>query len=236
MMRPTLVALAIVLTALPAAGQTPASSPAVIVATGEATLKKAPDRAWVTVSTEARDPNAAEARRKNAEAMTAVQNALKGAGVESGAIRTTGFSLMPEMDWNNGRGILRGYVARNQIEVRVDNLDRLPAILDASNSPKGVGLSVGSPRFDLKDEQSAENEALRLAVEAAMARAQAMAAGAKRSLGQVLRVDDQQAGPIVPVPMPMAMRAAPAQMEASTPITPGEIEVRGRVTITVELR
>ena len=37
------------------AAQVPAPLPNVIVAQGEATLKRAPDRAWLTVSTEARD-------------------------------------------------------------------------------------------------------------------------------------------------------------------------------------
>src|SRR5262245_9218186 len=200
--------------------QGPAPAPPVIVTQGEATLKRAPDRAWLTVATETRDTKAAEARSRNAEAMTAAQNALKSAGVRPDAIRTTGFSLTPEFDWNNGRSTLRGYVVRNQIEVRVDDLSKLSDVLDAGNSSKTVALSVVGPRFDLKDQQAAENEALRLAVEAAMSRAQAIAAGAKRSVGQIVRIEEHNVGQIVPRPTPVAMRMA-AQAEPSTPITPG---------------
>ncbi len=114
----------------------------VIVTQGEATLKRAADRAWLTVATEARDPRAAEARKRNAEAMTIVQSALKGAGVAADALRTTAVSVSPEFDCNNGRSTLRGYVARNQIEVRVDNLDRLSDIIDAVNAPKTVAISI----------------------------------------------------------------------------------------------
>ena len=190
----------------PALAQTPAIQPPVIVTEGEVTLKRAPDRAWLTMATETRDPKPAEARRKNAEAMTLVQSALSGAGVSPEAIRTTGFSLSPEMDWDGGRGILRGYVVRNQIEVRVDDLEKLPTILDAVNSPRNVALSINGPRFDLKDEQRVQREALGLAVEAAMARAQAIAAGARRSLGQLLRIEERNSGAAIPRPM-MALRA-----------------------------
>ena len=215
--------------------QTPTPPAPVIVSQGEATLKRAPDRAWLTVATEARDPRATEARKRNAEAMTIVQAALKGAGVAADALRTTAVSVSPEFDYNNGRSTLRGYVARNQIEVRVDNLDRLSDIIDAVNAPKTVAVAIHGPRFDLKDERTARNEALRAAVEDAMSRAQAIAAGAKRSLGAIVRIDEGSSGSMPP-PMPM-MRTQTAAFspEASTPVSPGEIEVQARVTVTVEI-
>jgi uncharacterized protein YggE len=230
-------ALVMALQPSPAIAQTPSLQPPVIVTQGEATLKRAPDRAWVTVATETRDVKAAEARKRNAEAMTSAQGALKGAGVRPDAIRTTGYSLSPEFDWNDGRSILRGYVVRNQIEVRVDDLDRLADVLDAVNAARNVAISVTGPRFDLKDENAAQSEALRAAVEVALTRAQAIAAGAKRSLGQILRIEERGQGPIVPrPPMPMAMRSTVGQAEVATPITPGEIEVRAEVTVTVEIK
>ena len=217
-----------------AAAQVPAQAAHVVVTQGEATLKRAPDRAWLTVATETRDPRAAEARKRNAEAMTTVQASLKGVGVSGDALRTTVISVSPEFDYNNGRSTLRGYVARNQVEVRVDNLDRLSDIIDAVNAPKTVAISVQGPRFDLKDERAARNEALRAAVEDAMSRAQAIAAGAKRSLGAIIRIDEG-ASSSMPPPMPMMRMQAAAAGDVSTPVNPGEIEIQGRVTVTVEI-
>jgi uncharacterized protein YggE len=201
---------------------------------GEATIKRAPDRAWVSVTTETHDQRADEARRRDAAAMTTVQAALRSAGVADDAIRTTGYSLSPEMEYRDGRGILRGYVVRNHIEVRVDDLAWLPRILDTVNAPRDVAISVNGPRFDLKDRRAAESEALRLAVEDARSRAEALAAGAGRSLGAIVRLEDQHAGSSPPVPMVMAMRASAAS--APTPITPGEIEIQATVRLTIELR
>ena len=74
----------------------------------------------------------------------------------------------------------------------------------------------------------------RLAVQDAMGRAQAMAAGAGRALGPILRVEEQRAFPQPKrdfVPM-IAMRTA----QPETPISAGESEVRAQVTVTVAIR
>jgi uncharacterized protein YggE len=207
----------------------------VVVTQGEAVIKRAPDRAWLTVASETRDARAERARSLSAEGMTALQAALKAAGLADDAIRTTGYSLTPEMDWKSGRGVVRGYVVRNQIEVRVDDLDRLSAVIDAATTSRGASLSMIGPRFSLKDEASAQAEALRNAVTSAMARARAMAMGAGRTLGAITRIEDHNLGGAAP-PEPRMMRMAAADASTPTPITPGELEIRALVTLTVELR
>lgn len=211
----------------------PAMGP-VVVTQGEAVLKRAPDRAWLTVATETRDARAEQARTLSADGMTALQAALKTVGLTDDAIRTTGYSLVPEMDWKSGRGVVRGYVVRNQIEVRIDDLDRLSAVIDAATTSRSTSLSITGPRFSLKDEASAQAEALQMAVSSAMARARAIAMGAGRSLGAIVRIEDHNFGGAAP-PQPMMMRMAAADA-APTPITPGELEVRAMVSLTVELR
>jgi uncharacterized protein YggE len=213
-----------------------ARSEPVVVTHGDAIVKRAPDRAWLTIATETRASKAPEARERSAQAMRAVQDALRNTGLPADAIRTTGYSLHPEMDWNDGRGVIRGYVVRNQIEVRVDNLDRLGDVIDAANNTnRNTALNIQGPRFALRDEQAAETEALRLAVQAAMARAEAIASGAKRSVGQIVRIEERPTEIIMP-PQPMFRTTAAEASTVQTPITPGEIEVRAQVTLTVELR
>jgi uncharacterized protein YggE len=217
------------------------SEPA-IVTHGQASVKRAPDRAWLTVSTEVREAKSGDARKKGADVMTAVQNALKATGLPADAIRTTAFSLTPEMLWTGGTAQVKGYVVHNEIEVRVDDLDKLSQVIDAANSPKNAALSVTGPRFDLKNREGAEQDVLRLAVENALARAQAIATGARRNLGQIIRIDEQNTGTDMPSPRPMLRATAagraggPAQAETQTPITPGAIEIHAEVTVTVGIR
>jgi len=219
-------------------GSTQTSSQHPIVVTqGEATIKKAPDQAWLSIATETREAKADDARRKNAEIMIAIQTDLRAAGLLADAIRTTSYSLAPEIEWKNGRGTVRGYVVHNQIEIRIDDLDRLSNVIDEVNATRSTTLSVSGLRFALKNHQAAETEALQLAVQAARVRAQAIAEGAQRSLGEIVRVEEQHLGSI-PRQESFLMRTAMGKSNnnVETPITVGDIEVQVRVTLTAELR
>ncbi len=234
----TALALAFAVTAIGTAAfaqQTPpapASGPPVIVTRGHATVKRAPDQAWVSIASESRASTPAEAQRLAAEAMTAVQSALAKAALPTDAIRTSGYSLQPDMEYTGGRARVRGYIARNQIEVRVDNLDRLGHVIDAAGSSGATSMS--GLRFDLKERKAVEREALRLAVEDAMGRAKAIAAGAGASLGTIVRIEEHVED-AVPRPY-MTMRTETAAQGPPTPITPGELEIEGTVTVTVGIK
>ena len=217
-----------------AVAQTHTPDVPVIVTSGHSEVKRAADRAWVGINAESRAKDPKEAQRLNTDAMTAVQQKLKSLNLGADAIRTTAFELRPEFDYNNGRQTLRGYVARNAIEVRVDDVTRVGEVLTAA---VGSGAtSVGGLRFDIKDREAAEQEALRLAVANARARAEAAAAGAGMKVERVLRIEDQRVG--IPEPRPaIAMRMSAAQAEAAeVPVTPGDITINAMVMLTVQIR
>ena len=122
------VLVAVLCSAAPAWAQQaapPPQQPPVIVTRGEASLKRAPDQAFVSIAAEARAASPAEAQRNAADSMKAVQAAISKAGIGSDAIRTTGYSMQPDMEYTNGRARVRGYIVRNQLEVRVDDLQKL---------------------------------------------------------------------------------------------------------------
>lgn len=234
MIRRFMLAIAIGLTpALAAAQQTAPSDQPVIVTQGEATIKHAPDRAWLTVAAESRAAKPADAQRAAANAMTAAQQAIMSrGGLAADQIKTTSYSLQPDIEYSGGASRVRGYIARNEIEVRVDALDKLGDILDAAGSSGAT--SIAGLRFDLKDRETIERDALRQAVKNAMTRAEAMALGANRSLGSIVRIEEQGGGIVTPVPYQTMMRVEGGQ--AATPITPGQVDVRVHVTLTVAIR
>jgi uncharacterized protein YggE len=211
--------------------QEPAPALPVVVTNGQATIMVAPDRAFVTVAAESPSKNSADAQRQNADAMTAVMAKLEQAGIQKDAIRTLSYDLQPEFDYANGRQTLRGYVARNSIEVRVDDLARVGAVLDAAGS--GGATSIGGIRFDLRNREAVERDALRQAVADARARADAAAAGAGRTIDRVLRIQEDG---VPQVPRPMEMMTAARQGAAPTPITPSTVEIHARVTLTASLK
>ena len=202
-----------------------------IVTRGEASLKRAPDQAFVSIAAEARAASPAEAQRNAADSMKAVQAAISKAGIPTDAVRTTGYSMQPDMEYTNGRSRVRGYIVRNQLEVRVDDLQKLGGVIDAAG--QSGATSMAGLRFDLKDRATVEREALRLAVQDAMARARAIASGANAQLGNIVRIDEQ--GGFEP---PQIQNMAVMRMEktAETPVSPGELDVRAQVMLTVAIR
>jgi len=206
----------------------------VIVTVGEAVVRRAPDRAFVTVSVETRAKSPRDAQRQNAEAMTAVQQRLAQARLGNDAVRTTGYSIQQEFDFVQGRRVPREFVARNGVEVRVDDVARTGEILDSV--VESGATSISGVRFDLKDRDGAEREALKLAVADARARAEAAATGAGRAIDRVLRIEDSRDGGTVP-PRPMVMTMArSAEAGAPTPVEPGYIEIHARVTLTASMK
>jgi uncharacterized protein YggE len=224
---------ALLAVAASAAAQTPppASEP-VVVTSGEAVVKRAPDRAFVSIAAESRAKTSRDAQKLNAEAMTSVLGKLKSSGIPGDAIQTTGYDIQPEFDYANGKQTVRGYVARNSIEVRVDELPKLGDILDIA---VGAGAtSVAGVRFDLKDRTGAEREALKLAVEDARARANAAAGGAGLKVDRIVRIEEQRTS-VMPPPRPMMAMRAEAQAP-TTPVVAGELEIRAAVTVTAAIR
>jgi uncharacterized protein YggE len=226
--------LLVLLAAAPAFAQdvtTPSTQVPSIVTTGEAVVRRAADRAFVSLAVETRARTPRDAQQQNAEAMTSVQQRLSQLGFTGDTVRTTGYSIQQEFDFANGRRTPRGYLARNGVEVRVDDVERVGNVLDAVVDAGAT--TVAGIRFDLKDRAAAEREALRLAVADARERAEAIAGGAGRTLDRVLRLVDTPE-PRFKGPQPMMMERAAAG--DATPIEPGNIEVHARVEMTVAIR
>jgi len=226
--------------ASPVLAQTAAQASPVVVASGEHVVKAAPDQAWATVSLETRDSRGTEARRLGAAAMTSVTAALRKTGLDGDAIQTVGFALHPEYEYANGRQRMKGFVLSNQVQVRIDDVSRVADVLDAVGGlslPPSSMITIAGLRFDLKNRASVQRDALRGAVEDAVARAKAMAAGAGLSLGRTMRIDEagaEMAPKFSQEPFMMARAGADAAMP--TPIAPSDIEIRARVTVTAEIK
>ena len=218
-----------------ASAQQPGSNEPVVIVSGEGLVKAPPDQAFVTLAAESRSRNPKDAQAQNAKAMTAVQQALTTAGIPKDAVRTLGAQLTMESDWVNGRQVPRGYVARNTVEVRLDDVTRVGEVMDLAITSGAT--AVHGVRFDLKQRESLEREALKRATADARARAEAAAAGAGRTVDRVLRIEEPGLRPMPPPqPMMMMREAVAAGAAPETPVAPGEIEIRATILLTATLK
>lgn len=235
MMRLPMIALCTVLLlrADVSAAQTTTAVP-VVVMQGTGVVRRAPDQALVRIAAETRAATPRAAQEGSAAAMTAVMAQLTTAGIPRDAVRTVAVTVQQEFDYQNGRQVPRGFVSRNAIEVRVDDLVRLPQVLDASVAAGAT--SVQGLEWTIRNRAAAEREAVTLAVADAVARAEAAAGGARRTLDAILRIEE--AGAVMAVRSePMLMRTRVAQeATTATPVSEGEIEVRASVTVTASLK
>jgi uncharacterized protein len=221
----------------PRPGSPPGSPPrpATIQVTGQARVSETPDRVYIDigVTTQARKSEAAASQ--NAARLSAVIAAVKRAAGSGAQLTTTEYSISPDYSYPpHGAATITGYTASNVLQVRLDDLRKIGAVLDAAT--QAGSNNVQDIRFALRDEQAPRTQALRAAALDARQDAQALADALGLRVVRVLSVNEQ--GPAVVPPPRIYMQArvfAQAQAAPSTPVERGTIAVSASVTLTVEV-
>ena len=80
---------------------------------------------------------------------TAIRARLAGFKLPDDAVRTMSVDMQPEFDWANGKQTLKGYLATNVIEVRLDDVTQVGDVVDAVIAAGAT--RVAGVRFTLKD-------------------------------------------------------------------------------------
>lgn len=215
-----------------ASAQEPALTSPSVTTEGRASMKVEPDRAHITVTAETRAPKTVDAQKQNAVAIDAVRASLRRIGLPDDAVKTGSYSVEPQMQYSDGKSKVIGAIARHSLDVRIDDLSKLGAVIDAAGAAGGT--SVSDVRYDVKDRAGIETRLLTEAVRDGMTRATAMAAGAGKDVLSVWRIDEQR-NSVGPQPM-YRMAAGAAEMAPQTQISPNEIEIQVRVMLTVLLK
>lgn len=202
--------------------------PAVVRASGEATVSANPDQVKISVGVVTQAQTAQEAASQNANQVSGVITQVKqvvGSGAE---IKTVTYTLSPNYTYPpNAQPILNGYIATNIIEVTTGDLSVIGKVID-------TGIQAGANRvqslvFGLKDPQPAKAQALRTAAQKAKASADAIASGLGARTGAVLIA---QEGSSISV---LATASLGAAAGATTPVEPGLVTVHAMVTVEVEM-
>jgi len=201
-----------------------------ITMTGSAIVQGTPDRAWVTVGIEARNPEPGPAREQVAVGMQHIQQRLKSLGIPEDALRTSSFNINQDWEFNQNRRIMRGYVVSNQVVVRVDDIAKVAGVIDGSIAA-GANMLHGV-RWDMKNRAALERQALKEAFDNARERADVIARAAGRKLGPVYAVQESRFGEVRPLQMRAQMAGAGAVAESLSVINPGVMDIQSVVTVS----
>jgi uncharacterized protein YggE len=197
-----------------------------VVGTGKVSVK--PDMAETTIGVRATAPTVAEATGKASQDMTAVLAAIKAAGIEDKDIQTNGFNLNPH---HNREGQPDGYEVVNMLRVRVRDLTKVGAVIDAAiaagaNQIYGVNFTLANP-------DSVQGEARTAAVKDAQARATELAQAAGVTLGDLVQISNVvTGGPVLPYAMEKSAMAA----SVGNGIQPGELEMSMQVQVIYQIK
>ncbi len=225
-----LAILAIAAMTIPAEAQ-PAAIPTVLTVTAEARVDQVPDLAEITAGVVTTAATASEASRQNAQQMARVIAAVRGARVAEADIQTVGLSLQPQYDYQDRKAPqLTGYQAQNTVSVKLRDLQRSGAVIDALVT--AGSNQIGGPTFRIANEEPVLDKARTQAVAKARARAELYARAAGMRVKRIARIVEGGAEP--PRPMP-TMRMSMAADSAPTPVQPGQVGLSAQVTIDFDL-
>jgi len=210
-----------------------------ITVVGDSQAKVSPDTALITFSVVTQGKQALDAQQENARKSEAVKKAveaaIKDAKVE---IKTSDYSLNPQQDnYSFKTPKILGYDVKNTVTVSINSLDQVGAIIDAAT--KAGANSVDGIRFVISEASPAQGDALNLASQQAMAKAEAIA----RSLnGKIVRVVETREGGAPEMPRLQQLGLYDADADANTaaakyrtPVQAGQVNLKAQIVMVVEI-
>lgn len=221
------------------AGQYVAAEPArdagnalTVQATGKASAT--PDVAHVVLGVQVQPQTTSKAATDIvAKQANAVIDAVKKIGIVEVDIKTQNFSVQPSYSYDNGKQVLRGYEASEQLDVTVRKTDQAGDVVAVAT---GAGANqIGGVSFKNDDPEVAQLASEKDAIVHARKKADELAKSLGVHLGKVKSYNAQQnyGGPI-----PYAMESKAMGGDSVTPpqLPVGTQETTVTVTVTYELR
>lgn len=208
-----------------------------ITVSGQGTVKVSPDVAYITLGTVTEDKDARTAQTRNAQVMEKVVNAIIASGVSKDDIKTVNYSISPKYSYPDPISGSRekpqepqivGYTVNNSIQVTVRDTKKTGSIIDIA-AAQGANAS-NNISFGVSDYDKQYNEALRLAVGNAAAKAKIIAESLGLSIGAPASINES--GGLYYPSVWTSYDSAYAKGVEATPIHPGTLEVKANVTMT----
>ncbi|GAA4646852.1 SIMPL domain-containing protein [Pontixanthobacter gangjinensis] len=203
----------------------------VVNVTGEGLVKVEPDEVLIKSRIEHEGNSAAEVKKKNDEVVNKIIKYLKSQDIEEKYIKTEYLNLNKRYDYNDKTYT---YVANQSISIHLKDLKDYEKIM------KGLlenGLNrIDGIQFKSSEMEKYEKEARKLAVLDAQNRAKELAQPLGQEIGKAISISEMDYNSYQPVyRMDEAVEMSAAKGSTQT-ISPGELEIKIKVSVGFELK
>lgn len=206
-----------------------------IFVSGSGKSTAVPDIATLNLGIEVQALTVAAAQSEASAAMDKVMASLTSSGVAKKDIQTQYFNISKVSRWDdkNQQEVTIGYRVTNVVTAKIRNIEKTGSIIDAAAAAGGNAIRINGINFSVEDPSKYHEEARKLAVADAKAKASQLASAAGVTLGKVTYISENTYTPPIAAPMFAEAKALGAP---ETPISPGEMEITTTVQITFAIK
>ena len=228
----TLLAAAVILSA--SAFTAEAASPRTISVSGKASVTAAADTATFNASIENTALTQEAAAAENARRTRELRTALIAAGAQFDKLATGSYSVNPIYHYDkNGKRRFDGYLAQNQLKVRVNDLKKTGAIIDAAT--QNGADRIDSIDFFNRNKTVYKNKAYHEAGSDARQKAETAANALGLTLGRVLSASETYYAPPTYQRPIFLMEKSVSADSVTTPIEAEDEILKVELNVTYEL-
>ncbi len=201
---------------------------------GRGEVMAVPDIAILRLGVEVQAASVATAQSQATEAMDEVMAALTDNGVAKKDIQTQYFSIRQVTKWDRDKEeeIVVGYRVTNMVTAKIREIDKAGTVIDAVAAAGGDLTRIDSIGFSVDDPSAYYEEAREEAMADAKAKAEQLAELADAKLGKATYISESSQAPPPIYRQDIYEEAVPA---ATTPISPGEMEISLTVQVAYAL-
>jgi uncharacterized protein YggE len=197
-----------------------------ITVTGSGAVRGTPDTLTLAIGVQVRGTTVTAAMDAANAKSSAVQSSLRGHGVDSKDLQTSGLSVQPEYTTSGGRSVLNGYQVSESLTANLRDLRTAGTAISAAAAAGGDSTRIDSISLDLSDTGTLVSAARDRAFAQAKGKAEQYAKAAGVELGAVQGIQESVATPGSPI-----YASAGDVRAAAVPIAAGSQQVTVDVTV-----
>lgn len=213
-----------------------------VTVTGEAEVRRAPDKVDVSVNISEQSHNAEQAKKLADEKIEALYKIASSLSIAKNDMRTDYSAVQPVYNYTNTGQVFQGYSVVHQVTLTLRDVNKVAVLTEKLIAAKID--QINNVQYGLQKEDEAKDEALKEALIKARRKAEMLAGAMRETVDKVYAINESGVS-FQPIPMPMmrgkammmeAAASAPVMADESANPPSGEIAIHANLTATFLLK